>query len=44
MSVRDLIPWNRNNGNQIPTLLRDDDRDPFLSGEANPSASRRRLG
>ncbi|SMF59356.1 HSP20 family protein [Xaviernesmea oryzae] len=31
MSVRDLIPWNRNNGNQIPGLLRDDDRDPFLS-------------
>ncbi len=30
MSVRDLIPWNRANGNQIPTLLRDDDRDPFL--------------
>lgn len=31
MSVRDLIPWNRNNGNQVPSLLRDDDRDPFLS-------------
>lgn len=31
MSVRDLIPWGRNNGNQMPSLLRDDDRDPFLS-------------
>ena len=31
MSVRDLIPWSRNNGNQVPSLLRDDDRDPFLS-------------
>ncbi|NKJ08304.1 Hsp20/alpha crystallin family protein [Rhizobium sp. SG741] len=31
MSVRDLIPWGRNNGNQAPTVLRDDDRDPFLS-------------
>ncbi|RSC30033.1 Hsp20/alpha crystallin family protein [Agrobacterium sp. FDAARGOS_525] len=30
MSVRDLIPWGRNN-NQVPTALRDDDRDPFLS-------------
>ena len=28
MSVRDLIPWRRNNGNQVPTVLRDDDRDP----------------
>lgn len=31
MSVRDLIPWGRNNGNQGPSLLRDEDRDPFLS-------------
>jgi HSP20 family protein len=31
MSVRDLIPWNRNNGNQVPGLFRDGDRDPFLS-------------
>ncbi|MBB3917687.1 MULTISPECIES: Hsp20/alpha crystallin family protein [Rhizobium] len=31
MSVRDLIPWGRNNGNQVSSLLRDDDRDPFLS-------------
>ncbi|ARQ14482.1 HSP20 family heat shock protein (plasmid) [Rhizobium etli] len=31
MSVRDLIPWGRNNGNQVPSLLRDDERDPFLS-------------
>ena len=28
MSVRDLIPWGRSNGNQVS---RDDDRDPFLS-------------
>ncbi|GAA3101215.1 Hsp20/alpha crystallin family protein [Rhizobium viscosum] len=31
MSVRDLIPWGRSNGNQVPGLPRDDDRDPFLS-------------
>ncbi|MDQ0996125.1 HSP20 family protein [Phyllobacterium ifriqiyense] len=31
MSVRDLIPWSRNNGNRVPSLLRNDDRDPFLS-------------
>ena len=31
MSVRDLIPWGRNNRDQVPTVLRDDDRDPFLS-------------
>ncbi|CDX22196.1 Hsp20/alpha crystallin family protein [Mesorhizobium sp. ORS 3324] len=31
MSVRDLIPWGRNDGNQIPTVFRDGDRDPFLS-------------
>lgn len=31
MSVRDLIPWGRNNGNQLPSIFRDDDRDPFLS-------------
>jgi HSP20 family protein len=31
MSVRDLIPWGRNNGNQLPRVFRDDDRDPFLS-------------
>lgn len=31
MSVRDLIPWNRSHANQVPSLLRDDDRDPFLS-------------
>ncbi|WP_332302827.1 Hsp20/alpha crystallin family protein [Rhizobium sp. GR12] len=31
MSVRDLIPWGRNNGSQVPSVLRDDDRDPFLS-------------
>jgi HSP20 family protein len=31
MSVRDLIPWNRSNGNQLPSVFRDDDRDPFLS-------------
>ncbi len=31
MSVRDLIPWGRSNGNQVPSVLRDGDRDPFLS-------------
>jgi HSP20 family protein len=31
MSVRDLIPWGRNDGNQVSSLLRNDDRDPFLS-------------
>ncbi|KAB2680971.1 Hsp20/alpha crystallin family protein [Brucella pseudintermedia] len=31
MSVRDLIPWGRNNGNQTPSLYRDGERDPFLS-------------
>jgi HSP20 family protein len=31
MSVRDLIPWGRDNGNRTPTIFRDDDRDPFLS-------------
>ncbi len=31
MSVRDLIPWNRNNGNSAPSVFRDDNRDPFLS-------------
>jgi len=30
MSVRDLIPWNRGN-NQVPSLYRRDDIDPFLS-------------
>ena len=31
MSVRDLIPWGRSNGNQVPSLFRDGERDPFLS-------------
>jgi HSP20 family protein len=31
MSVRDLIPWGRNDGNQFPSIFRDSDRDPFLS-------------
>ncbi|MBZ9756944.1 Hsp20/alpha crystallin family protein [Mesorhizobium sp. ESP6-5] len=31
MNVRDLIPWNRGNGNQVPTVFRDSERDPFLS-------------
>jgi HSP20 family protein len=31
MSVRDLIPWSRTSGRQVPGLLRDDDQDPFLS-------------
>jgi HSP20 family protein len=30
MSVRDLIPWGRENGTNAPTL-RNGDRDPFLS-------------
>ncbi|NGN45115.1 Hsp20/alpha crystallin family protein [Mesorhizobium sp. CGMCC 1.15528] len=30
MSVRDLIPWGRDRS-QLPSLFRDDDRDPFLS-------------
>jgi len=31
MSVRDLIPWGRDNGNRAPTIFSDGDRDPFLS-------------
>jgi hypothetical protein len=31
MSVRDLIPWGRSNGNQVPSVFRDGERDPFLS-------------
>jgi HSP20 family protein len=31
MSVRDLIPWGRSNGNRVPSLLPNDERDPFLS-------------
>jgi HSP20 family protein len=31
MSVRDLIPWGRNDGNQVPSVFRDSERDPFLS-------------
>jgi HSP20 family protein len=31
MSVRDLIPWGRNDGNQVPSVFRDGERDPFLS-------------
>lgn len=31
MSVRDLIPWGRSNGNQVPSILREGERDPFLS-------------
>jgi HSP20 family protein len=31
MSVRDLIPWGRENGNRTPTIFRDNERDPFLS-------------
>ena len=30
MSVRDLIPWGRSN-HQVPTVFRDEDRNPFLS-------------
>lgn len=31
MSVRDLIPWGRNNDNQAPSLYRDSEQNPFLS-------------
>lgn len=31
MSVRDLIPWGRNNGDQAPSIYRDSERNPFLS-------------
>jgi len=31
MSVRDLIPWGRSNGNQLPSVFHDGERDPFLS-------------
>ena len=31
MSIRDLVPWNRDNGNRAPAVFRDSDRDPFLS-------------
>lgn len=31
MSITDLIPWSRNNGNRVPAVLRDGQRDPFLS-------------
>lgn len=30
MNVRDLIPWGRER-NQLPSLFRDDERDPFMS-------------
>jgi HSP20 family protein len=31
MNVRNLIPWSRNNSNQVPRVLRDSESDPFLS-------------
>ncbi len=31
MSVGDLIPWRRNNSEQLPSVFRDGERDPFLS-------------
>ncbi|MCB1463768.1 MAG: Hsp20/alpha crystallin family protein [Nitratireductor sp.] len=31
MSVTDLIPWRRNNGDQLPSVFRDGERDPFVS-------------
>lgn len=31
MSIRDLIPWGQNNGNQTPIVYREGDRYPFLS-------------
>ena len=30
MTIRDLIPWGRDN-NQTPTVYRDNDRDPFMA-------------
>ncbi|MER9966664.1 Hsp20/alpha crystallin family protein [Mesorhizobium sp. M0060] len=30
MAIRDLIPWGREN-NQVPSLYRDGDRDPFVT-------------
>ena len=35
MSVRDLIPWRRGNGDQMPGIFRDDERDPFMSLRRN---------
>lgn len=31
MSVRNLIPWGRDNGNRAPALYRDDQRNPVFS-------------
>ena len=31
MSVGDLIPWRRNNSDQLPSVFRSGERDPFLS-------------
>lgn len=31
MSVRDLVPWSRDNSNRTPTIFGDGERDPFLS-------------
>lgn len=31
MSVRDLIPWGRNNSGMLPSVFRDEERNPFLS-------------
>lgn len=31
MNVRDLIPWSRSNGNQMPNAFRGGEHDPFLS-------------
>ena len=31
MSARDLIPWGRSGGEQVPSTFQDRDRDPFLS-------------
>jgi HSP20 family protein len=30
MNFRDLVPWNRNSGNQVPGFFREEDRNPFL--------------
>jgi len=31
MSIRNLIPWNRNNDNRVPVNYRGDERDPFFA-------------
>jgi hypothetical protein len=33
MRVRDLVPWGRNNGNPVPSVLRGEDRDRLRSSQ-----------